>query len=388
MKKHSSYLLYLSASLLINVSSYCQNVGINIANPTRAKLEVNGMVGNTAAIFGSDGTGIGIIASSPEIGFNAFYNGGTRYVHDGYAAVQFLGHTQGYFGFDVHGSGFRDAPVSFNRRAMTILNNGRIGIGPSPGYNATLDVSNYPGFNSTAYFHAAGQNFSTFNYSSSEYTAIRGILTNSINFNYYVPNSKISMCDGSGYVGINSSFPIYPLEIRTDDIIMGLMREGSSNNWLITAFVDGSLRLYFRPTTSSTPIEVKGSFNPTHGTYSSTSDYRIKKNVEPIPAMLQKIMQLKPRQYEMINNNTNHDLTVGLIAQEVKEVFPELVYVSQATNTGYKNISDLHMLNYSGLASVVVKALQEQQLMLNQLEDKLSKIELEKQGRRADQLKR
>jgi hypothetical protein len=384
MKKNRLYLLFSSSVFLFIVDCYSQNIGINNTNPTRAKLEVNGMVGNTAAIFGSDGTGIGIIASSPEIGFNAFYNGGTRYVHDGYAAVQFLGHTLGYIGFDVHGSGFRDAPVSFNRRAMTIVNNGRVGIGPSPAFNATLDVSNHPGFNSTAYF-AAQDNFSAFNYSSSEYTAIRGVASSGahsdISFNHFAPNSKISLCGGSGYVGINWSAPVYPMEVHAPGgggFEMSLMREGSNNNWSLGTS-QGYLKLYFCDVSSVTQFvrNQKGSFDPTHGTYSASSDFRIKKNIESLPNMLKKIMQLKPRKYEMIKNNPGHDQTFGLIAQEVKEIFPELVHVSQATNTGYKNISDLHMLNYSGLASPIVKALQEQQLMLNELENKLQKMEFQ-----------
>ena len=368
--------IYLCSTLVLG-NLYTQNVGLGTSTPTRAKFEVNGLVGNTAAIFGGDGAGIGIIATSPEIGFNAYYNAGTRYMNNGYAAIQFLGHTQGYFGFDVHGTGNRDDIVSgpATRRAMTILNNGRVMLGLNSGSDATLNVGQYAGMLSTAYFSG-----STFNYSSSEYTLIRRKDINlPIHINYFAPNSKVVFGNGTGLVGINWSIPVYPLEIHSPDFGIGLMRIGSENNWLLSEN-QAYLKLYFRSLAQGTPaLDQKGSFSYIDGSYSPISDERFKKNITRVEPMLDKLMLLRPSEYELIANNKDHYRTIGLIAQDVKDIFPELVHTRSGENSGYSNMEDLYLMNYSSLAPIVIKSLQEQQAMLNELEDKLTNIELQKQ---------
>ncbi len=62
------------------------NVGINTTSPAHAKLEINGRVGATVAMFGADAFGVGISANNPEIGFNYFYNNGTNTIKAGYGA--------------------------------------------------------------------------------------------------------------------------------------------------------------------------------------------------------------------------------------------------------------------------------------------------------------
>lgn len=91
--------------------------------------------------------------------------------------------------------------------------------------------------------------------------------------------------------------------------------------------------------------------------------------------MLEKLMQLKACSYEMKYNNPNHDQTFGLIAQDVKKLFPTLVHVTKDANTGYEGISDVHTIAYSGFAPVVIKALQEQDDMLKALDKKLTALE-------------
>lgn len=71
---------------------------------------------------------------------------------------------------------------------------------------------------------------------------------------------------------------------------------------------------------------------------------------------LEKILQLDPRSFQW-NSNSAHD--IGLIAQEVETIFPELVFTN--TTDGYKGI------NYSRLPTLLISALQEQQRQINVL---------------------
>jgi hypothetical protein len=95
------------------------------------------------------------------------------------------------------------------------------------------------------------------------------------------------------------------------------------------------------------------------GNVISQSDRRIKSNIEPIENCLQKIKNIYGCKYNRFD--LNHDLHIGLIAQEVEEVFPELV-------TETNNIKGI---NYQGFIAVLLNCIKE----LNQKLEKLEKLE-------------
>ena len=115
------------------------NVGIGTTSPTLAKLQTAGMVGNTAAIFGSDTTGISLIGSYPTIGFNSYFNSGFLALQTGYGGQIAVEQVAGAMIFDtaasVTGQG---TPQSMTER-MRITNSGNVGIGITAP-NAKLDV--------------------------------------------------------------------------------------------------------------------------------------------------------------------------------------------------------------------------------------------------------
>jgi hypothetical protein len=69
-------LSFLITGLFFFNVTYSQNVGIGTTTPTHAKLRVQGMVGNTVAMFGGDSAsqGISLIADWPGIYFNSYYD--------------------------------------------------------------------------------------------------------------------------------------------------------------------------------------------------------------------------------------------------------------------------------------------------------------------------
>jgi hypothetical protein len=353
-----------------------QNVGIGMNTPTRAKLELNGWVGNTTAIFGGDANGVGLSASWPNVEFNSYYNGGHRYIGNGFALVQYVSPDNGSMVFEPYASGVKDALVTGQKAALAIVANGRVGIGFNSGFNAQLSVGKDADKDASAFF--AAPQWSAFNYTAAEYTAIRGgEAQGKVVLNYYAQNSKIAIGVDGTKVGINSNngeAPVYPLQIYAPDFAISLMRMGSLNHWIITVS-QYYLKLFFRATTANNTINQLGAFDYNTGQYSASSDRRMKKQIEPLPPMLEKIIQLQPYSYEMKYNNPNHQQTFGLIAQDVKVVFPALVHVTQNANTGYADIKDVHTLNYSGLAPMIIKALQEQQLQLSQLEERTARLE-------------
>jgi len=169
-------------------------------------------------------------------------------------------------------------------------------------------------------------------------------------------------------VGINNGIPSYPLEIRQVNGRGLLLVEpnNSFNNWQISAqklFPDVPTWL-----TLKYNGQLKGYFAWGHGSYTANSDSRLKTAIEDLQPVLQKFIQLNPVDYEMKYNNTNHGKTIGFIAQDVKQLFPELVTVTTDTSRGYPGINDLHGINYNGFTVLTIKALQEQQDLIKKMQ--------------------
>lgn len=104
------------------------------------------------------------------------------------------------------------------------------------------------------------------------------------------------------------------------------------------------------------------------------SDLRLKRNVNQISYGLESLMQLRPVNYELIANEDD-DPKFGFIAQEVKEVIPELVELHQPEVGDLNAKPEHYSMSYTELIPVLVKAVQEQQIMIEQKNQMLSEQE-------------
>jgi hypothetical protein len=107
-------------------------------------------------------------------------------------------------------------------------------------------------------------------------------------------------------------------------------------------------------------------FNPSSGTLSATvftslSDRTQKEDIRPIENAIGIVNQLTGVRYNW-KNNTNQP-SIGLIAQDVEEVIPEVV-VEMAD--GLKSVS------YGNIVAVLIEAIKEQQVRIEELEDRLN----------------
>ena len=97
-----------------------------------------------------------------------------------------------------------------------------------------------------------------------------------------------------------------------------------------------------------------------------TSDVRLKQDVENLRYGLSEVMLLRPVQYRW-KNRPSESVKVGLIAQEVAEVVPEVVQ-------GTESSGPLGM-NYGELVPVLIKAVQMQQGEIEALKARLAALE-------------
>ena len=97
----------------------------------------------------------------------------------------------------------------------------------------------------------------------------------------------------------------------------------------------------------------------------STSDVRLKKEIEPLEDATERIMKLNPCTYKW-KTQTDEKRHVGFIAQEVEEVFPELV--RETTYPGgstYKGVATEDFVGY------LIKVMENQENELNLLKEKM-----------------
>jgi len=94
----------------------------------------------------------------------------------------------------------------------------------------------------------------------------------------------------------------------------------------------------------------------TNGTI-NTSDLRAKKNISSLSYGLNEILQLHPVQYNWNQETDNTEQSLGLIAQEIFKVIPEVVHVPEESE-------ELMGVNYAELVPVLIKAIQEQEAAL------------------------
>jgi hypothetical protein len=115
------------------------------------------------------------------------------------------------------------------------------------------------------------------------------------------------------------------------------------------------------------------------GVITTSSDARLKENVQPMTSALSNIMKLQPSTYnyktsEYPQMNLPQGTSFGFIAQELQEVFPNLVS-SNNYDADKNNQFEFLSVNYQGLIPVMVSAIQEQQTAIEDLSTRLDAVE-------------
>jgi hypothetical protein len=114
------------------------------------------------------------------------------------------------------------------------------------------------------------------------------------------------------------------------------------------------------------------------GTLTNPSDERLKENIKDMDNSLPLVLKLKPKTYNYVNNdqfavNLPKGKKLGLIAQDVEQVFPELVQEIAAPQADTdKKVSaqapkTFKSVDYISLIPVLIGAIQDQQKQIDKL---------------------
>ncbi len=102
--------------------------------------------------------------------------------------------------------------------------------------------------------------------------------------------------------------------------------------------------------------------------YYYSSDVSLKKNVAGIDSVLDKVLSLEGISFEWKDEEKNSGENLGLVAQDVERVFPEIVSTG---DNGLKSVQ------YGNLVAPLIEAVKEQQLQIEELRDEIEKMRRE-----------
>ena len=113
-----------------------------------------------------------------------------------------------------------------------------------------------------------------------------------------------------------------------------------------------------------------------------TSDERFKTNIQPLAPGLNAVMLLQPVSYNWIDEKLRIGTGVnyGFSAQELSKVLPDVVIhsatpIDAETGKRTSEFADAYGVKYAELTPVLVKAIQEQQAMIEALKQKVADLE-------------
>ena len=95
--------------------------------------------------------------------------------------------------------------------------------------------------------------------------------------------------------------------------------------------------------------------------FNSTSDIRLKTNIQPIGDPIGKVKQIEGVSFNWKKDNKP---ALGVIADQVEKILPELVHGD-----------DPKTVNYNGLIGLLIETVKEQQNQIDELNDRISKLE-------------
>ena len=101
------------------------------------------------------------------------------------------------------------------------------------------------------------------------------------------------------------------------------------------------------------------------GDLTINSDERLKDNIQPLGSTLNKLHQIEGKTYSF-KKDEEHTPKIGVLAQEVQAVFPELVT---------EGADGILSVNYQGLVPVLINAINEQEVKMSEQDAKIAALE-------------
>ena len=113
-------------------------------------------------------------------------------------------------------------------------------------------------------------------------------------------------------------------------------------------------------------VDISGNVHLT-GTITSDSDRRIKSEIHQLSGCLESIQELNGYSFTRVDLEDNGKKHIGVIAQEVETLYPELITAHE--RTGIKSV------NYNGLSAVLIECVKELKTENQSMRERIHSLE-------------
>lgn len=172
--------------------------------------------------------------------------------------------------------------------------------------------------------------------------------------------------DNTGYLNLEpltfsnpaNKSPMWGLEIYNEGLNFWRPYGGGEVNYKLFIATSGNIGMGKNP---SYKLDVNGDI-AANGSFITSSDKRLKSEIKPLTGCRAKFNQLNGKSYnkaiesEKNLTKTNQSKQMGLIAQDVIKIYPELVT---------QDSSGIYSLDYMGLLPIIIETLKEQKQRYN-----------------------
>jgi autotransporter-associated beta strand protein len=202
------------------------------------------------------------------------------------------------------------------------------------------------------------------------------------NMNFYTNGQPRIVIESGGQVGVNNTLPSATLHLTAltnngvpfklqghtsttvEQMLMYTSKAAATNWYWIVAQANSVNQLI---------IYGNGDIKNKNNSYGQISDVRLKENIVDAKPKLEDIKKLKVKNFNLIGDDLKQ---IGLIAQEVEEVFPGLVNEDKEPDIeGGEEGGVYKSVKYSVLVPILIKAMQEQQEIIDDLKSRIEQLE-------------
>jgi hypothetical protein len=253
-----------------------------------------------------------------------------------------------------------------NTERMRIDSSGRVLIGQGSNIaHANLDdlqVGNGSSSNGITVYSGASEygsvSFADGNSGTAQYSGLIEYYHNDDSMRLYTGGTERMRILSTGQVSFGTSSPLAGSRIFT--------LASASTPYGLTTQNDATTGTMFVMVFHSNGASNIGSITTTNTAtaFNTSSDYRLKENIQPLENGLERLNNLKPVKFDWKEDGTSSE---GFIAHEAQEVFSDAV-------SGEKDGEEMQGMDYGRITPLLVKAIQEQQEEIEQLKSEIEAL--------------
>jgi len=335
---------------------------------------------NIYVYYTSPITSVATLTQSPSIVGDVNASGGVYAAgtfNSGYADGAVLDYTTGTGRITVgtaDGFKIRNGGPSSPTDLLAVDSSGNVGIGTSSPA-VPLHVASTGAYQARFERTSAASSYITFKGTST--VGSNGIGTSGDNVSLITGGTERAVIDSSGNLLVGTTANSWSGDMRMN--VRGLkgasfISTGGASSEVLGCWniADSGTRyqIYFADS-SAGGLRGSISTNGSSTTYSTSSDYRLKENVQPMTGALSVVSQLKPCTYTWKADGSNGQ---GFIAHELQAIVPEAV-VGQKDAVDADGNPVYQGIDTSFLVATLTAAIQEQQALIQQLTSRIETLE-------------